>query len=260
MTAETSNHVTIDREGFFRASPIEQGVKQFATSEALAVSIRYQITEELRGNEWVDISQKNLVVVGDHWVIKKDGNPNEQTIDALRDLLGWDGNVEALSETDMTDHVIQVTVKADEYEGKTFYNVTWLNPYDYVPQRTVSNVDGEKLKEIQAVYGAQLRALCASGTANSVPASPSVAAPPQVAPSPAPAPSVSPPPPALSAAAEEAPPSTKESAWQACLKANGEDGEKATPAWHEALATFDKQESEFESSDWKKLEGKFIPF
>ena len=44
---------TIDREGIFRAHPIEQGIKNSDKSDAVAVSIKFQITEELVDGSWV---------------------------------------------------------------------------------------------------------------------------------------------------------------------------------------------------------------
>ena len=179
-------------------------------------------------------------------MIKRDATPNTVTVERLCELFGWDGNCKTVQDQNWTECCVQIKMRADEFEGKTRHRIVWINPYDYVP--TLGNVDEERKVQLAAQYGPQLRALCSKSDDSKtqsahIPEAPSTAEPP--------------PPPAPQPQPTE---STKDSAWLACLKAHHDDVEKATPDWHEKLAKIDKDENQFTSDDWKRLEGESIPF
>ncbi len=237
----------IDREGTFRARPIDQGIKTFKDSMAIAIGVRYQIIEQLDGADWQEVD--GYTAFGDLWVIKKDGTPNEEAVKRLMELFGWDGDLETVTSQDWSERPVQINVEANEYDGRTHYSVAWVNPYDYSPQRAVNNIDEETAKQLAARYGAQLRAIGASKRSHNNSAAATSARS-------RPAGELPPPPPRKSQPRE----STKESAWAMCTKANEENVDKATTAWNEAMDAIGKDEDEFTSENWKTLEGKFIPF
>ena len=78
--------MNIDREGIFKARPLQWRVKVFDGSLSVAIAIEFAIVAQLADNEWQDWSgYDEHRVWGDWWVVKKDGKPNVSAVEQLRD-------------------------------------------------------------------------------------------------------------------------------------------------------------------------------
>lgn len=180
----------LDREGIFKAQPIAWRVKRFDGKLSVAISIDFVVTAQLEdyidddgkpAREWKDWSgYEEHQVSGDFWVVKKDGQPNVKTIQTLADVLGWRGQLSDVLNKRAPEVVVQVTVKSETYEGKTFYKVQWLNPEDWTP--TPQGASEDEVKQLDARFGSLLRAAAGSGAK----APPPKAAPAKPQPKPAP--------------------------------------------------------------------------
>jgi hypothetical protein len=179
--------VNIDREGIFKARLTTWAVKTFPNSQSVAVAIEFLIVSCLDGQEWSDWTSYGCVARGDFFVVKKDGTPNVKTVQDLAASIGWDGSLKQIASRPMNppEAVVQVTVKEETYNGKSYFKVQWINPEDYTPN--AGGVDASTASSLDARFGSLLRA--AAGTKptpkGQAPKKPAAQAP---APSPAPAP------------------------------------------------------------------------
>ncbi len=162
----------LDREGIFKARPISWSVLD-ADSGAVAVSLEFEILAQWDGEGgWIDWAGYEMHrCFGSWWVVKKNGQINTGAAEQLAVSLGWDGDLRSVF-GGPPSRIVQVSVKAEEYDGRTRYRAGWMNPEDYVPQQ--AGASEEKVNELQSRYGSLLRA-AATATGNSAPASTSPA-------------------------------------------------------------------------------------
>lgn len=173
--------VQVDREGIFRAVPTAWRVKKAENSSAIAIAIEFRILEQLdqAKHEWVDwTSAGDFRTFGDFYVLDRNGRPKETTIEQLSKHLGWRGSfVQVDRETPPDGIVVQVTVKAEEYRGKTKFRADWINAGDYDPRP--QRLDASEVKSLDDQYGSLLRAAVNTTTRPAGrPAAPSAARPP----------------------------------------------------------------------------------
>jgi hypothetical protein len=176
-----------DRAGHFRAEIVEYGLKAVdkADSKSVAVSFRVLLTAMFENGEWVDWSQYEMDAYGDSWIVKKDGTLNERAVNDLMKHCGWDGQFSSVTNLTWKPTPFQVEIKPHVYNGETTYRVEWINAFDSQPGGgTMGNVDDNKLAELEARFGASLRALGGNVKRNAAPAA-SRPAPPPPRPTPA---------------------------------------------------------------------------
>ena len=104
---------------------------------------------------WEDLEDP-FFAFGTFWIIKKDGKPNTMTIEQIVNSLVWTPDFDDVVMTEPPKRTVQITVKADEYGGKTRYKVTWLNPEDYVPGS--GGITESDLDQLKGRFGSLLRA------------------------------------------------------------------------------------------------------
>lgn len=178
----------LDREGIFKARPVSWVVKTFPNSRSVAIAIDFVVTAQLDGSEWQDWSAYDEVRVrGDYFVVKKTGEPNLVTIQQLAESMGWGGSLGQVHGESPPLVIVQIQVKEEVYNGKSFFKACWMNPGDYVP--TGGGADEDAVKQLDAQFGSLLRAAAGS----KVPKAGVKAPPPPAAkPKPAPAPEAQP--------------------------------------------------------------------
>ena len=148
--------IALDRDGIFKAVPVSWSIKEARETSSVAISIQFRIVAQLDGSEWMSWEEfEPHQVWGDFWIIKKDGTINQTTVEQLSDALGWSGSLVEVQGTPPAA-IVQVTVKADEFNGVTRFKASWLNPGDYSP--TPGGAPPEKVKALQARFGSLLRA------------------------------------------------------------------------------------------------------
>jgi hypothetical protein len=253
-----------NREGLFHGYPVEIGLGETQQNHLLQAVILYRLTEELVRGEWVDISDEGLEIRGFHILEKRDHSLNDNTIEALKAALGWDGRdpfwlQDAAAE--IAEKPVQVKLAFEEYNGSTSIKVAFVNPYGSRPGG-VPRADDELRRNVTNRLGAKFRAR-AGGT-----------------PTNAPKPAGSPGPPAPRPAAPKAPTTmaeapkaaTMEEAWQEFVKhcpapPEGKWDQQAIEAeWFRIIAELfpGKQPDQLTSADWGVMladgPGKIIPF
>ena len=161
----------LDRKGIFKARLLGWKVLD-AKSGAVAVSCEFQVLSQWDGaGGWSDWSEyEEHRCFGNWWVVKKGGQINTGAVEQLTESLGWDGDLQSILATP-PDSTVQITVKADEYNGQTRFKAAWMNPENYEPQQP--GADKEKVTQLQNRFGSLLRAAAASEAgATAAPAGP----------------------------------------------------------------------------------------
>ena len=238
----------IDREGIFKVAPGAETAIEDADSGAVCAVFKFRITDALINGNWEDWSEHGFEAYARLWFIKKNnGGLNTTAVETMRDVLGWDGSIESISNGTWEVPACQITVKNEPYKGQDRFKVSYINPFDYSGKLNSANPDA--IAKIQSLYGSQLRALCGAKAVTP--------------PKPAGKPGL-PPPPKRRATG-------KDDAWQAFLKlkesAPSFDDDYIASEWNRiGVEMFgDRFASEsLSTADWLKLKtegpGRVIPF
>lgn len=168
-----------DREGDFRGEIIEYGLTE-SKEGAVGVQIKAQLNEIYDPNigEWIGWSEYQQEAWGTLWIVKKDGNPNENAVRSLVCACGWDGTLGSIANQEFRPNPCQFNVKADTYQNQTRFKVSFVNEYDRKPGG-LGTVSPEKLKELTTRFGAPLRALAGSAKMQAKPTESKPKAPPR---------------------------------------------------------------------------------
>lgn len=173
----------LDRPGIFKAKPFAWFVRNSEQSQSVSISIEFVILEQLDGTEWADWSQyEEHSIIGDFWVVKKDGSINVNAVENLVEAVGWDCNLTSVAGP-APDVVVQITVQEEEYRGNTRLKVAWLNPGDFTPRP--QSAAPEQVQQLQSRFGSLLRAAAGSALKKPGNGKPVVAKPKPAAPKPA---------------------------------------------------------------------------
>lgn len=145
----------VSRAGRYLARPTSWGIKQ-EEGKCPRFAMVFECTQLLDGNEWVGV--ENESITGFFTLFNKDDSPNEINLRSLREALGWDGaSLSTLETSEWTKIEVQIVVEPHEYNGKSSYEVRYLNPRDYVPG--IKKADAQTVQSLDQKYGAVLRAL-----------------------------------------------------------------------------------------------------
>lgn len=159
----------VDREGTFRGLIVEYGTKEF-TGGTIAIKFRAELTELYDGEQWHPWSDYQQEVYGDSFVVKKDASINEAAVNSLVNNAGWDGTFASVNDATWRPTPCQFKVVAEEYKGKTYYKVDFINGFDDVPGGGgLPKIDEQKAKGLDARFGSQLRAIAGNKMRNQAP-------------------------------------------------------------------------------------------
>ena len=174
--------VPCDRSGVFRAEILDYGLKKM-DSGAVSVAIHVLLTEMWDGENWQPWRDYDMEAYGDVWIIKKDGALNDRQAKALMQYAGWDASLVAITDATWKPTPCQVEITHERYKDQDQFKVSWVNDFNRVPGAgALSNVDSDKVKELEARFGSPLRALQGNVKRNgSAPASKKPAPPPKAA-------------------------------------------------------------------------------
>ncbi len=165
----------IDRPGVFLAEIVDYGLKKSEQTESVAVSITarllamWTIGQGMAEPGWVEWAIYDQEASGDTWVIGKDGKLITAACDRLIKHAGWNGDFEAISNKLWAPCQCQVTVVADEYKGVKRYRIEFINDYGRTPGK-FEELAADKVQNLAARFGPELRALAGSHRQQSVPA------------------------------------------------------------------------------------------
>lgn len=157
----------VDREGTFKAKIESYGLKEMDTG-AVAVTINAHLTDIWNGEGWEPWGDYQQEALGDLWIIKKSGEVNKGQVEALVQHTGWDGDIASIVDEKWNPKPCVVVVKADTYKDQTRFKIAFVNDIDRAPGG-MGNVDSAKAKELQARFGAQLRAVAGAVKRNGTP-------------------------------------------------------------------------------------------
>ncbi|MFA6135242.1 MAG: hypothetical protein WC869_14610 [Phycisphaerae bacterium] len=252
-----------NREGLFHAYPVAVGLAETRENKLLQVVIQYRLFEELLDGQWTDCAGEHMEITGYHILEKRDRSLNDNTIEALKAALGWDGrdpfwlqdSAEALAQ-----QPVQVKLAMEEYNGQQSLKVAFLNPYG-AKAGGVPKADDDLRRSVGNRLGAKFRAYAGGTPANPPKPAGRPAAP--AGPRPAPSKSAAP-------AAPKAPvTATMEDAWteftKHCLPPKW-DHEATEKEWFRILAELfpGRQPDALSGADWAVMAadgpGKIIPF
>lgn len=161
----------LEREGIFKMRPLSWKVEPSQNSKSVAIAIEFvvlaQLAEDVDANgakvySWIDWSEaEEHRVWGRYYVVGKEGKANVSSCEQLAESMGWNGTLKSVQAgPPPRGLVVQVTVKADTYNGKTTYKAGWMNPGDYVP--TGGGADESEVNALDAQFGSLLRAAASS--------------------------------------------------------------------------------------------------
>jgi hypothetical protein len=174
--------VPCDRTGHFRCDVLDYGLKEME-SGAVSVALHVLLTEMWDGENWQPWREYGMEAFGDIWIIKKDGVLNDRQAKALMQYAGWDASLTSLSEATWKPTACQVEIGHQKYKDEDQYKINWLNDFNRTPGAgALSNVDGDKVKSLEARFGSPLRALQGNVKRNAAPANGSKPTPPPKSP------------------------------------------------------------------------------
>jgi hypothetical protein len=176
----------LNREGTFRVQITDYCLMAPFKSGAIPVSITAKILEswnpDLGDNgEWESWEEcEEYEAAGMIWVVKKDGNLNENGVQSLMDFAGWDGDFDSISNRTWQPTPCQIVVNEEKDADRAQYNqfpIAFVNDHDAVPggQREMAP---EMVSQLKTQHGAALRALKGNATRNAKPPKGKPAAPP----------------------------------------------------------------------------------
>lgn len=244
----------VDREGDFKTSGGRAWIeKAKEPSQAVAIVVEFPLVAHKQGNEWIGWAEYDQVGVARYWFISKVGGINQMAVDTLKDVLGFDGDIENIE--NWTPNDCQVVVENREWNGKTRMEVRWTNPIDWDGgSRFAAKADD--LKDLNRQYGSQIRGAFKSSTAPPKPPKTAARAVPTAA-KPAVVPKPPPPKPTQPAASAQAAQATAETAWEAFAAAIGTKPaltqEYVAEQWFRFIEETGKPQESFTGDDWAAL-------
>ena len=150
--------------GRYIAAPRTWGVSEQGQNNIPTFACEFELRQHWNGTEWADISADRFEITGWFYLFKKDGQPNDFTIKALKESLGWDGrSIGTLNDGEWSQTEVQLSLAYEEYNGKQKLKVQFINPRDSVPGG-VERSDPQTVQSLDQKYGAVLRAM--NGAAN----------------------------------------------------------------------------------------------
>lgn len=126
----------LEREGLFRARPMQWEVHLLPSGDP-KVRVMFECVEywNSEANAWVFIPG-GRACRGEWGLVKKNGAANDKVIEMLCLHLGWGGDLRQVQGEPPQQGRVQVRVKANEWNGKTYFNADWIMSGDANPMAT----------------------------------------------------------------------------------------------------------------------------
>lgn len=167
-----STFTHLEREGQFKLRPLSWRVKTFPGKQTVAIAIEFRVlAQQDADGAWIDWGEHDYRVWGDFFVIQSDGKPNVKKAQSLATLLGWDGNFRSIAAASPPDVAVQGRVISENYQGKTFFKVDWIDPEDHV-RGAGGGLDESEASKLDARFGSLLRAATAAAKKTDMPPPP----------------------------------------------------------------------------------------
>ena len=167
--------VKLEQVGDYRAIPAEWSVFESDSSESVAITINWKIVKQWDpgakafGDDWdVLAPEHEYRVLGNIWIIGKDGAVNKRGVKTLTECGLWDGKAdifELVASAPAPQAPCLVSVQEDTYGDQVRFQVAWVNPdSDAVRARgALTPTSPDAAKKLAARFGAKLRATVTGG-------------------------------------------------------------------------------------------------
>jgi hypothetical protein len=149
----------LTQAGEFRGEIVDYSAQESSTSDSVAVVIQVRINEIWHEGNWEDWSEHDFVVWGYMWVIGRNGQVVKCHAEPLMKYAGWDGSFGSIANRTWHPSPIAITVAGKEYEGRTSYEINWINDPDRTPGGSGQVLDSAVSKKLDSKFGKQFRGL-----------------------------------------------------------------------------------------------------
>lgn len=143
--------------GTYNAKPMRWAVGPCGKSNLPAVSIEFRLTATVKASGDDPLGDDGPVIRNDFYLQGKDGGLLAFNLDALRDALGWPGQLGWFATVNDLPEV-QIVIADDEYNGNVRSKVAFLNKLGSVGRRSVRESDPAVVQSLEAQIGARIRA------------------------------------------------------------------------------------------------------
>lgn len=158
----------VERDGVFQGRILEYGLREFE-SGAVAITIRAALDTIWDGEQWLDWKQYDMEAIGSLFIIKKDGTINTQAVESVIKAAGWDGSMNSVVHGTWQPTPCQFVIRGETYKNAMTYKIAFVNEFNSSPGG-MTNIDADKAKQMEAKYGASLRAVAGNVKRNAMPA------------------------------------------------------------------------------------------
>jgi len=162
----------LKEEGTFRVEVLEWAwVKHESGAQSVKMKLGivqkwHDSPDDPNGGQWSQLWPNGYTVYLQSNMIKKDESMNEGAARALMDCGVWDGDVERFTGDPPEGFIFIVDVAPEEYNGKTYWRADWAKPNSDVPPKRgggLKPTDPSLVKQVNARFGSQFRALKGGG-------------------------------------------------------------------------------------------------
>jgi hypothetical protein len=166
----SSQQQWVSGEGTFRGVIYEYWLTDAKESKSIGVSYRAELHEnyDFESGQWIDWRESNVIAQGASWVVGKEGQLNNRSIESLIQNCDWDGDFSSVSNGTWKPTPCQFVIKPNTFNGKTTFQIAFLNGYDNIPGGRYE-VAEEKVGTLKSEYGSQMRALAGQFKRNTKP-------------------------------------------------------------------------------------------
>lgn len=145
----------ITRDGTFKARPTAWSVRKLSTGN-VCIRVEFEAFAIRAGDKWADGPARS--VRGDFFPLKKTGAPNEKIAAMLCNTIGWGGTFAEITETPPLDAVVQIDVEGRDYNGKTYFDVSWVRAENDDGKKPEESLGAVEVVALDKKHGADLRA------------------------------------------------------------------------------------------------------
>lgn len=251
----------VDRAGRFRGLALGWTIQESQELKLPMFLLNWAIEEYLNPQtaQWEDWRAFDMRIMSRSVLFKKDGTVNEKNRADLMDVFPWDGlSMASLNDGDWSEVRAQLTIEAEEYQGKTRFVVQWVNPFDW-EGFSLEKTEPKEVAGIASRWDMKLRAVAG-------PQKPKAAAVPVAATTAAAAKKPAGGPPVRTDAKLQAAlaiQTAKDAAWRHVLDGSKNNEELAMKNWESILMTMypGKADDALTAADWLAVsKAEVIPF